>query len=277
MVIRGWQCGLVVGGLVLLTLLQAGLEQAGRAVVTLVKPRPVPIRRVETPAKAVGLTLEGVWVDTQTNRILDLLRRTGVKATFFLTGYWVERYPELARRIAKDGHELGNLSYSYQHLTALAKEEVRHELEKNQQVLQEVTGKTTMFFRPPFGELNSLVMEVAGELGYTVVTGDVDVLDYQQTNVDVLLEKLLRQVRPGSILMLRVTGRNTLPLLTRLLPLLIEAGYRLVPLGELLWRENYYVTPEGVQRLLPGLPPPERREKECLPVPGLFRAALSWQ
>ncbi|MDI3281273.1 MAG: polysaccharide deacetylase family protein, partial [Bacillota bacterium] len=133
-----------------------------------------PVRRVERPERAVALSFEAVWVDTQCNRILELLERRKVRATFFISGYWAERYPELVRRIAARGHELGNYTFSHPHLTSLSAEAIRSELEENARLLRGLTDLTPRLFRPPFGEYNALVMAVAKELGYQVVWYDVE-------------------------------------------------------------------------------------------------------
>lgn len=238
-----------------LILTAAGLPALGLRALPALAPQlsavQPPICRVERPEREVALSFEAVWVDTQCNRILDLLEHRKVRATFFISGYWAERYPDLVRRIAGQGHELGNYTFSHPHLTSLSAEAIRAELEENARLLRELSDLTPHLFRPPFGEYNALVMAVAKELGYKVVWYDVKAPDRRRLTVDDLVAQVLKEVQPGSILSFRLADRQTIPALARLLPLLEEEGYRIVPVGQLLWAQDYYVDREGVQRLLP--------------------------
>jgi peptidoglycan-N-acetylglucosamine deacetylase len=125
---------------------------------------------------------DGPADDTQ--RLLDLLARHRTLATFFLIGQRVEARNELARRIAAEGHAIGNHSWSHPDLTTLARDALRSELERTSDAIERVVGARPALFRPPYGFFNDQVQEVASALGMRMLLWDVDTADYERPGVD---------------------------------------------------------------------------------------------
>lgn len=115
--------------------------------------KPLPIYNVDTAEKKVCVTFDAAWGDEETDGILDLLDKYNVKATFFLVGYWVDKYPEHVREIAARGHEIGNHSSTHPHMSGMSGEMILREIQTNGQKIQALTGQTPVNFRPPYGGL----------------------------------------------------------------------------------------------------------------------------
>ncbi len=189
--------------------------------------------------KVVALTFDDGPHPVYTPKILDILRRYNVKATFFLIGKRVERFPQLAQRIVSEGHEVGNHTYS--HPSDLPKEnwdEVRLEIEKCSAAIERVTGVRPKFFRPPKGFLNYKVLTLAQVEGYTLVFWTVSADHKDAPTPQAMAQRVLKLVHPCAIILMhdgRIPSRWKD---VKALPLIIEGlqrrGYKFVTISELL-------------------------------------------
>lgn len=141
------------------------------------KEKKLPIYCVKTDKKQIALTFDGAWGNEDTSTLLDILERQNVTATFFFTGGWISKYPDDVKTILAKGHEVGNHSENHKQMSKLSKEQCKEELQIVHDKVKELTGLEMTVFRPPFGDYNDTVIEVANELGYHVIQWDVDILD----------------------------------------------------------------------------------------------------
>ena len=218
--------------------------------------RLVPIYRVEVPDNRVALSFDAMWGTSRTDRLLEVLRRHGVKTTFFLGGNWVDQYPDYVRKIAAEGHEIGNHTYTHPHLNSLSREQIRWELTENQRRIDALVGRPpVLLFRPPFGEYSDKVIEVASELGYYTIQWSVDSLDWQNLSADAMVQRILNVIGPGDIVLFHNDGMHTPEAVDRLIPALKARGLQVVPISQLIYRSDYIVEPHsGVQKLRPRPP-----------------------
>lgn len=238
--------------LAILAVVQNVLWQGSVAVISrIAEKRLLPVYEVERQDKKASISLDAVWGAEFTDEFLELFEKESIKTTFFLGGYWLEKYPEYARKVVASGHEIGNHTYSHPHLNSLNPEEIRHELEHNHALIVDVTGFTPTLFRPPFGEYSNKVIEAAGAVGYQTIQWSIDSLDWRNPSVDFIVNRVLSQIRPGSIVLFHNNGQNTLASLKILLPKLKALGYQIVPISELVYKDNYFIDANGVQHLLP--------------------------
>src|SRR5690606_38694891 len=165
---------------------------------------------------------------------LRMLRVSQDRTTFIRCGRSVEKHLELVKMIACEGHELGNHSYTHPHMNSLSEREIAHELNRTHHLIKELTGQTPTLFRPPFGEYNNKVIETARACGYTTIIWDVDSLDWKDLTAEVMLDRILTRIKPGSIVLFHNAGKNTPQALARLLPILKGRGFAIVPISELL-------------------------------------------
>lgn len=139
--------------------------------------RKLPIYCVDTDEKKVAISFDAAWGADDTDELLRILRENDVKTTFFMCGYWVDQYPDEVKKIAEEGHTLGNHSSTHPHMSQLSKDQIKEELMKNHEKVKTLTGQEMELFRPPFGEYNNNVIEAAEECGYYTIQWDVDILE----------------------------------------------------------------------------------------------------
>lgn len=211
--------------------------------------RLVPVYYVETPEKKVALSFDASWGAERTEQILESLRENNVKTTFFLTGFWVEDYPEYVKLIVDEGHEIGNHTFSHPHLNSLTAEEVGEELLKVEEMIEAITGIKPALFRPPFGEYGNHVITAAAELGYQTIQWSIDSLDWQNLSKDEIVERVTGRAHKGAIILFHNNGLYTADALPEIIEYFLDHGYEIVPISELLFKEDYYIDPNsGAQR-----------------------------
>jgi peptidoglycan-N-acetylglucosamine deacetylase len=196
---------------------------------------------VRTEEKTVALTFDDGPNPDWTPPLLTKLAEYRVPATFFVLGRNLERHPEIGRRIVQEGHEVGNHTYRHRILPFLPGSEIRNELESTQQLIADLMGVRPVFLRPPNGLFTGRVLDVVEQLGYRAVVGDVFPLDFARPGAEVITRRVLRRVRPGSIIILHDgnVGRfdrdksQTVHALDGIILGLRERGYDFVTLSQL--------------------------------------------
>jgi peptidoglycan/xylan/chitin deacetylase (PgdA/CDA1 family) len=180
-----------------------------------------------------------------TPAIAQILEKHQVKATFFCIGNQLAQYPEIARSLDQKGHLLG--SHSYYHHTNFSIQrpsKITQELEHTDQVLYKVIRKQSCWFRPPYGVTNPLIataLQTYAEKGYPkhIIGWSIRSLDTLSKDPQKLVDRILKQLKPGSILLLHDTQEVTVQALDMLLEKIKQSGYRLVPLDHLLKLKAY--------------------------------------
>ncbi|MBX3171990.1 MAG: polysaccharide deacetylase family protein [Candidatus Eremiobacteraeota bacterium] len=205
----------------------------------LLEPCVNPYRQVYGAALSrlpagVALTFDdGPSEDTPA--LLDLLQEEGVKATFFVIGRQVEKYPEVVRRIVADGHQLGNHTYSHPNLMICTPGRTRRELERVQQQIQELTGQKPTFWRPPFGFRSPWTQSAADQLGLRAALWTVNPRDFQDPGVEVIVSRTLEAMDKGVIILLHdglASRSQTIEATRQLIRRLKEKNYLFVRLDE---------------------------------------------
>lgn len=211
--------------------------------------RELPIYCVQTEEKKISLSFDAAWGNEDTAKILEILRKHDVKVTFFMTGGWVESYPDDVKAILAEGHDLGNHSENHKHMTELSDAEKKEELMKVHSKVKELTGYDMFLFRPPYGDYDNGVVKTAGECGYYTIQWDVDSLDWKDYGADSIIKTVTqhKHLGNGSIILCHNGAKYTAQALDTLLTTLKEAGYEVVPVSQLIIRENYHMDHEGRQ------------------------------
>lgn len=168
-----------------------------------------------------------------------------------MTGEWVNKYPEDVKAILADGHDLGNHSENHKQMSQLSAEQCRTEIQKVHDRVKELTGTEMTLFRPPYGDYNNTLVEVTNELGYHCVQWDVDSLDWKDYGVDSIINTVVnhKHLGNGSIILMHNGAKYTPEALEAVILGLKEKGYVLVPISELIYKENYEMDHEGRQHL----------------------------
>lgn len=192
---------------------------------------------VENDKMMIALTFDDGPHPKYTPMILDILKKYGIRATFFAVGENAEQYPELIKRCLREGHEIANHTYSHSDLSHRSFDEVCGEVGKAENAIYENSESRTKLLRPPGGLYGKNVIMAAYELDYTLVLWTVDTRDWAHTPVAKIAEKVLRNTKAGDIILMHdFIGRDspTPEALEKVIPTLLERGYRFVTVSELL-------------------------------------------
>jgi len=186
--------------------------------------------------KQVIFTFDGGAGTHSADLILQTLKNNNIKATFFLTGRWAELNPALVKRIANEGHEIFNHTYSHPDLTTISDAQISEEFRKSENIIRNLTGKSTKpFFRPPFGARNIHVRELAAKEGYQSIYWTVDAFDWKEeggfTDAQTK-ERIFSNLKPGTIFMMHIGDNITGRILDDVIRQIKSRGYEIVPLSK---------------------------------------------
>lgn len=211
--------------------------------------RKLPIYCVQTDSPKVAISFDAAWGNEDTAEILSVLDKYRVKTTFFMTGGWVESYPDDVKAIAEAGHDLGNHSENHKQMSQISASECREEIQKVHDKVRELTGKDMILFRPPYGDYNDTLITAANDLNYHVIQWDVDSLDWKDYGADSIVSKVLDHdhLGNGSIILMHNGAKYTREALPRVISGLQEKGYEIVPVSQLIYKEGYEMDHEGRQ------------------------------
>lgn len=225
--------------------------------------KKLPIYCVEQSEKKVALSFDAAWGNDDTAKILDILKKKNVHVTFFMTGGWIEKYPDDVRAIAKAGHELGNHSENHKQMSTLSAEQCREEIMSPHEKVKKLTGVEMRVFRPPYGDYNDTLIETVNNCEYYPIQWDVDSLDWKDYGVDSILNTVLnhKHLGNGSIILCHNGAKYTAQALEQLIDGLEQKGYKLVKMSELIYQNNYDIDVEGRQHLISKTPSPENTVK----------------
>ncbi|MFZ7120052.1 MAG: polysaccharide deacetylase family sporulation protein PdaB [Eubacteriaceae bacterium] len=207
----------------------------------------LPIYSVETNEKVVAISFDAAWGDEFTQEILDILAKEDIKTTFFLVGLWIDKYPEQVSAIVEAGHEIGNHSTSHPDMTKIDDNKIEQEIKETNDKIYEFTKEDTILFRAPFGAYNDRVIKKAEDMGCYTIQWDIDSLDWKNEGSEQIINRVVSNIRPGSI----VLFHNNAEYVTQALPIVIkeikEQGYKIIPISELIYKENYSIDHTGRQ------------------------------
>lgn len=214
-----------------------------------VNGRQLPIYCVDTAEKKIALTFDAAWGNEDTAQILEILKKHDVRVTFFMTGGWVESYPDDVKAILAAGHDLGNHSENHKNMSQLSDAEKKGELMKVHEKVRTLTGYEMFLFRPPYGDYDNAVVNVAKENGYYTIQWDVDSLDWKDYGVDSIIKTVTqhKHLGNGSIILCHNGAKYTAKALDMLIATLKNEGYTFVPVSELIYKDNYHMDHEGRQ------------------------------
>lgn len=216
-------------------------EKVLPATVTVQPPRTLaqfPLRAIYqgNPAKPqVTLLINVAWGEEFLPKMLVALDRQGVKATFFLTGEWAERHPDLVKTIANAGHELASHGYTDKvgPFDLQKQGQLRSDIQKGADVIYRITGRKPLFYSPHMGQVNEQLVATAAELGMKTVMWSLDTLDWQDPSADSILQAVTTRAKNGDLILMH-PRQNTMSILERLIAELKSRGLTPVTLSEML-------------------------------------------
>ncbi len=209
--------------------------------------RSLPVYSVERTDNSISITFDCAWGTEHTDAILAALDEAGVKATFFMVQFWAEKYPDYVRKIADAGHEIGTHSATHSYMSRLSEAEIRAELTSSVAAIEAVTGKAVTLFRPPYGDYDDLLIDTCRAMNIQPVQWDVDSLDWKDLSAADIAQRITERTQSGSIILCHNNGLHTAEALPVVIDALRAKGFSFLPVGELVYSENYTIDATGRQ------------------------------
>ena len=193
--------------------------------------------RSREPTKKIALTFDDGPHPRYTERILNILDKYGVKATFFVIGVNIQNYPEPLKKIYAAGHEVGNHSFSHDNRRDLDEKSAEYEMKKCDELISKSIGVRPKLFRPPRGVCNQNVVDAARSLGYSVVLWSIDTLDWKGTPSATIVNSVTSDISGGDIILMHdytSLKNTTCDALEIMIPKLLSEGYEFVTVSQLI-------------------------------------------
>lgn len=209
--------------------------------------KELPIYYVNTDKKQVAISFDCAWGVDYTDKLLSVMKEHNVKSTFFMVEFWTKKHPDYVKKISDYGHEIGTHSATHPYMSKLDKSAIIKELTTSSQVIEQITGKKVTLFRAPYGDYNDRLINTAKQLNLYTIQWDVDSLDWKDLSAEQIKNRVLSRVKNGSIVLFHNQGLHTHEALESIIIGLKEKGYEIVPIGQLIYRENYKMSADGGQ------------------------------
>ena len=210
-------------------------------------PRSLPIYSVATEEKKIAISFDCAWGVDYTDELLDIMQKNDVRCTFFAVQFWVEKYPEYAAKIVDAGHELGTHSRTHSYMSKLSAEQIKDELKTSCAAIERATGQKTNLFRAPYGDYNNTLISTATEMGLYTIQWDVDSLDWKNLTGTEIALRIVNGAKNGSIILCHNNGLHTAESLPMIFSTLKNRGFEFVPIGELIYKDDYRIDASGKQ------------------------------
>lgn len=195
-----------------------------------------PLCQAEGTDRKVSLSFDTAGSIEDTDEILEILKEEGIKAAFFMTGSYIDTYPEKVKAIAEAGHDLGNHSENHLLMSQLSLKECGEEIMKPHEKVKKLTGEEMTLFRPPYGAYSDTVMKAAKKAGYDVVLWNCDSLDWKNYGIDSIINETVnnKNLSGGSIILMHNGAPHTKDALPKIIEGIQDKGFEFVPISKLL-------------------------------------------
>lgn len=209
--------------------------------------RKIPVYGVETDKKVIALTFDAAWGADKTQGILDVMEQYGAKGTFFLVGFWIDKYEKETKAIAEAGFDIGNHSRNHLNMPKLSENEIKNEIEYVNDRVFDLTGKKPKYFRAPFGDYSNKLMTSLEELNMVGVQWSIDSLDWKGFSAKQIYERVVPKAKSGDIVLFHNNSDHVIDALPLVLSALKGQGFEFVTLSQLVHTEGYTIDSNGIQ------------------------------
>ena len=209
----------------------------------------LPIYSVSRNDNKISISFDCAYGVEYTNELLSVLSNYNVKCTFFAVEFWVDKYPEYAKKIIEEGHELETHSSTHPKMSKLSYNEIINELTSSKRKIESVTGHTVTLFRPPFGDYNNNVIKACESLKLYPIQWSVDSIDWKDISANEIVKRVTTKTKSGSIILCHNNGLHTAKALPSILGTLKSKGFTFVKISELIYKQNYNINAYGEQVL----------------------------
>lgn len=194
---------------------------------------PSVIYKGHPDKQMVSFLINVAWGNEYLPKMLSILKKYNVHASFFLEGRWVQNNPEFAKMIIDAGHEIGNHSYSHPNMEQISAGKTREEIQKTNEVIQAITDKPVQWFAPPSGSYRDETVQIAAELKLGTIMWTVDTVDWKKPTPEQLLQRVISKVHNGAMILMHPTD-STANSLEQLIIQLHQKNLQIGTVSELL-------------------------------------------
>ena len=195
----------------------------------------ITFNSVHVAGPYIAMTFDDGPSATLTPKLLDLLAAHHIKATFFVIGENVAEHPEIVERAAREGHEIANHSWSHPNFGKMSDEGVRRQLTRTDDAIKNATGVRPTLLRPPYGSMTARQKRwIHDEFGYQIILWDVDPYDWKRPGPSVVCNRILKETRPGSIVLSHDIHPGTIEAMPSTFDQLQAKGFKFVTVSELI-------------------------------------------
>ena len=207
------------------------------------------VKTVNTSYNKMSITFDAAYGEKNMTRVLDVLDKYGVKATFFVTGGWANTYQDWLKEIARRGHELANHTWDHPRLNSQPHDKVFRQIQRTNNIIKELTGQTPSAFRPPYGEMNHNVRCLARSQVLETFIWTYDSRDWDNKyTLSRIMNRITKDIKAGDIILFHQDGKLTPEVIDQVIPYYQSLGLELVTLSELMDEGPYTVGEDGVVR-----------------------------
>lgn len=224
-----------------------GITLAATSVGSRAAKRLLPIYSVECDKKKIAVTFDVAWENSNTDELISILKDNDAKATFFVTGDWCDRYPDDVKKFFDAGHEIENHSDKHPHVLGMNVNDLIADTRECTRKIKMLTGEEPTLYRAPYGEYDDSLITTLDGMGMKVIQWDVDSVDWKKPSASDIKKKVLKGVKPGSILLFHNDLENTTEALPDILGELKSQGYEFVTVKDLIFKDNYTIDSDGKQ------------------------------
>lgn len=197
--------------------------------------------------KRIAISFDAAWGADKTTLIVDTCKNYGIEATFFLTGFWIDDYPEEVKYIFNNGFEVGNHSRNHYDMARLSEDKMKSELEYVNEKVKELTGVIPKVFRPPFGSYSKRLVSTVQKLGMSCIQWSVDSLDWKGLSKEELTERVLKNLKGGDIILCHNNSDHIVEALPEIIEGALSKGLSFVKMSDLIYKDNYIIDNTGKQ------------------------------
>lgn len=228
-------------------LLTMNKEAAMNAIETMAPKKDLPIYSVQKDEKVCAISFDAAWGNEDTGELIKILEKYNVKTTFFVVGSWVDKFPESVKQLSDAGHEVMNHSDTHPHMSKLSTENILKELNSCNDKIEKITGVRPTLFRPPYGDYSNQLIKTVRDNNMYCIQWNNDSLDWRDLSAEEITKRVCDNISPGSIVLFHNAAKNTPQALPMILDRLTKDGYSIVPVSNLIIKDNYTIDHTGKQ------------------------------
>ena len=209
--------------------------------------RKLPIYGVDRADNKIAVTFDCAWGNSNTDLLLGLLKDADVKATFYVTGEFCDKYPEDVKKMYDAGHEIGNHSNTHPHVEGININTLIEDTRECSRKIKMITGEEPKTYRAPYGEYDNNVISTIEGMGLKIIQWSVDSIDWQEPDPDTITKRIMEGTVSGSIILFHNDLENTAQALSEILMGLRQKGFSFAKVSDLIYYDSYHIDSRGIQ------------------------------